>query len=67
MTLEQYLSENSESEAAFGMRVGASQAAVNRWVHGIRTPSRKFILAINEATQGVVTPADWYATQEPAA
>ena len=61
MTLREYLSRSGETEAAFGVRIGVSQAAVSRWVNGLRTPSKEFIIQIAKETGDRVKPADWFA------
>lgn len=59
MTLEQYLSETGETDAAFGARVGLSQSHVSRLRRLASRPSWSAIYAILEATGGRVTETDW--------
>lgn len=63
MTLEQYLSAPTPkiSHAAFGERVGVTQATINRYVSGARFPAPDMIRKIEEATSGAVTVNDWYS------
>lgn len=66
MTLDQYLSAESLSEAAFGLRVGLSQSQVNRIRNGLSRPSLKMALRIAEETKQKV-PADVWAEKAGAA
>lgn len=61
MKLTQYLTDNGISETAFAERIGCGQATINRYINGKRFPEREMILKIEEATDGAVSPADWYA------
>jgi predicted transcriptional regulator len=59
MTLKEYLSEQGLTESAFAELLGISQAAVNRYCNGIRTPQRMKLRAIVKATKGKVTANDF--------
>jgi transcriptional regulator with XRE-family HTH domain len=61
MTLTEYLRENSLSETAFADRAGISQSQVNRLRSGKCRPSFEAIEAIKNATDGRVSPNDWFA------
>lgn len=71
MTLKEYLTATKPkkiSHAAFGERVGVTQATINRYVSGDRFPSPDMIRKIQDATGGAVTVNDWYVkTSEHAA
>lgn len=66
MTLDEYLSrakdENGKplSDAAFGARCGMSQSQVSRLRNGKSKPSFEAIEAIRVATDGAVSPNDWF-------
>ncbi len=69
MTLKEFIKAQDPklSHAAFGERVGVTQATINRYVRGDRFPSPDMIRKIETATDGKVTVADWYASAECAA
>lgn len=60
MTLDDFLSNEPTkmSHAAFGEKIGATQATVSRYVNGDRFPSPEMIQKIVKATKGKVTAAD---------
>lgn len=59
MTLREYLEEEGLTETAFAELLGISQAAVNRYCNGIRTPHKTKLRAIVDATGGKVTANDF--------
>ena len=67
MTLDEYLSpatdENGKpvSDATFGARCGMSQSQVSRLRNGKSRPSFEAIEAVRKATDGKVSPNDWFA------
>ncbi|WP_240579248.1 helix-turn-helix domain-containing protein [Ochrobactrum sp. A-1] len=61
--LKAYLKDHGLTHKAFGDAVGVTQAAVNRYVNGVRFPTRTVIIKIETATNGEVTVADWYQAQ----
>lgn len=67
LKLKQYLEKHKITHAAFAEIVGVSQATVNRYVSGERSPSKKMILRIKEATKGFVKVTDWYEQMDRAA
>jgi transcriptional regulator with XRE-family HTH domain len=70
MTLEEYLHDTKPkklSHAAFGEKVGVTQATINRYVRGDRFPSPDMIRKIQDVTGGAVTVNDWYAKSAVAA
>lgn len=68
MTLKQYIDAQTPklSHAAFGAKIGVTQATINRYVRGDRFPSPEMIRKIHDATGGKVGVADWYAVTEAA-
>jgi len=60
MTLEDWLTENAFTYAAFGIMVGTTAPVVWRWAHGQRLPSAKFMTKIVDVTDGEVMPSDFY-------
>jgi transcriptional regulator with XRE-family HTH domain len=68
MTLKEYIEAQTPklSHAAFGARIGVTQAAINRYVRGVRFPSPEMIRKIQDATDGNVKVSDWYAEMEKA-
>ena len=67
LKLKQYLEKHKITHAAFAERVGVSQATVNRYVSGDRSPSKRTILRIKEATKGFVKERDWFVQMDRAA
>lgn len=61
MKLAQYLSDRGITQTAFAALMKVSQPTINRYALGERFPDRDMIWAIELATDGQVTPADWYA------
>ncbi len=66
MTLEKYLAQTDTSQEDFAALIGASQAAVSRYVSGKRFPTRRMIGRISDVTKGMVAPADWFPLVEAA-
>jgi predicted transcriptional regulator len=59
MTLADFLSDRKISQADFGARIGLTQAAISRYVDGLRMPRREHLVLIREATDGLVTANDF--------
>lgn len=59
MKLSDFLSEHQISQADFANRIGATQAAVSRYLDGKRMPRRYHLARIKEATGGSVTADDF--------
>lgn len=57
VTLSQYLSGRSTTE--FAREIGVSPESVRLWMRG-RVPRPKMMARIAKATNGQVTPADFY-------
>ena len=62
MTLDEYLTTNGISGAAFAERIGVNAATVYRIKTGRVFPHRSTLAAIVEATEGAVTANDLVAT-----
>ncbi|WP_375272075.1 helix-turn-helix domain-containing protein [Sphingomonas sp.] len=59
MTLDSYLASQALTEASFAAKVGVDQSTINRVRRGHR-PSPKLMGAIATATDGAVTPNDFF-------
>jgi predicted transcriptional regulator len=59
MRLADFLADREMSQAEFGKRIGATQAAVSRYADGSRMPRREHLSRIRKATGGVVTADDF--------
>lgn len=59
MKLIDYLRANNLTDEAFAARVGRSKWAVRKWMYGQRVPRGVEMLAIANATQGVVSADDF--------
>lgn len=68
MTLKEYIDAQTPklSHAAFGAKIGVTQATINRYVRGDRFPSPEMIRKIHDATDGNVKVSDWYLQMEKA-
>lgn len=66
MTLSEFLSERGLTDERFAQSVGVSRTTVLRWRNGL-IPERETMSRIVEATDGEVTPNDFYgvATAHP--
>ena len=65
MRLADYLQEKKLTVEAFGALIGRSHTSVVRYVSGERTPGRSTMERIVSATEGRVTPNDFYSTAQP--
>ena len=65
MKLSSWLQTHNLTYAAFAARVGASAHAVQKWALGLRMPRPGAVRAIDAATSGEVSAADWYARERP--
>jgi len=59
MRLQEYLTEKRETASSFAQRIGVSRVAVTRYCSG-RVPERATMEKIIKATDGEVTPNDFY-------
>jgi DNA-binding transcriptional regulator YdaS (Cro superfamily) len=59
MKLRDYLSEKNLTYAQFGSLIGAGKSQVCRWAVGSRVPSLQMSIAIESATNGLVTARDF--------
>ncbi|CAO3413285.1 helix-turn-helix domain-containing protein [Azospirillum doebereinerae] len=60
MTLDDWLTRTGTKEDAFAASIGTSQAAVNRYRHGLRVPRPPVMARIAQATGGAVTANDFH-------
>lgn len=67
MKLDAYLSETGVTVAAFAGRVGVQPATIYRYLNGERFPTPDRLVAIEGATNGRVTSADFLAQREATA
>lgn len=65
MKLSDYLTEHDLTYREFAARCGRSVFQVHRWATGRRVPDVASAVAIERATEGRVTPAD-FVQQEAA-
>lgn len=61
MKLAKYLQNKGISQTAFAAEIRVTQVTVNRYVQDLRTPDLHTIWAIEKATNGAVSAADWPA------
>lgn len=71
MKLADYLTTNAISRREFAAAVGITEAALCRYISGIRMPRPQIVRAIMTASGGIVTPNDFIqiepeSTQEAA-
>lgn len=64
MTLKDYLSSLTITDAEFGVKIGVSQSQVSRIKNGKTAPSLAVIVAIEKATKGKVSAKDIFAAIE---
>lgn len=64
--LARYLSNNGIRQSDFAARIGCTQPAVARYVNGLRIPDRDTMQRIFDATNGAVTPNDFFGIPAPA-
>jgi len=64
MKLRDYLATKRITAKAFGESLvpPVSEFGVGKWVRGERIPRREQMQAVREATHGLVTPDDFYAS-----
>lgn len=58
--LNEYLDDNRITNEIFGKEIGVSNASVSRYRNGERIPELGIMKNISCATNGVVTPNDFY-------
>lgn len=64
MKLETYLIEEGLTQAAFASRLGVPSGTIHRYIRNIRKPSKNMLSRIFDATNGKVTPNDFYGIKE---
>ena len=60
MRLADYLRREGLTASAFARRIGRSEATVSRILRGINRPDWSTLEAIRKATDGAVTPNDFF-------
>lgn len=62
MQLQQYLTDESISQASFGLMLspGASQGLVSQWLSGKTRITLNYALQIQALSKGLVTPQECY-------
>jgi len=61
MTLDEFRKEKGLTYAALARVLGATHATiVRRWCIGDKMPSKKYMVTIQEVSQGAVQPNDFY-------
>lgn len=61
MTLADWLTQQNLSPSEFAVRLNKPQPTIQRYVTGKRIPEPEIMAQIIEATDGQVTPNDFYA------
>lgn len=67
MTLNEYLRTKPLAIEDFAVQVGASVAAVKKWLRRDRLPRPAMLAKIEAETGGAVRPNDFFETPTPAA
>lgn len=67
MKLADYLSETNKTVTAFAREIDEAQPTVSRYVNGQRIPEPAIMSKIVQATDGRVTPNDFYEMSQGAA
>jgi transcriptional regulator with XRE-family HTH domain len=60
MTLSEFIKTSGQSEQQFAKLTGMSHSQINRLRRGVSRPSMDSINAIFKASDGQVSPADWF-------
>jgi DNA-binding transcriptional regulator YdaS (Cro superfamily) len=63
MTLSEYLTTKNLSPGEFAKRLKCAEPTVNRYITGARIPEKQMMVRIVRATDGDVTPNDFYGVQ----
>ena len=64
MKLSEHLSMTGQTYKQFGSLAGCSASEICRFANGTRTPTLEKAVAIERATGGLVTPADFVEEKE---
>lgn len=64
MQLKDWLTEEGQTLAEFGERIGRTAEAVRRYANGDRIPDRETMPKIAEVTKGRVTANDFFRIDE---
>lgn len=64
MNLGDYLRMKDITQARFAQQINVTQATISRYALGIRMPRREHLIAIREATDGLVTALDFVASED---
>ena len=70
MTLSEWLASRNKTIADFAREIGRHRRTVHRHANGLRHPTQEWMQLYCRATDGLVTPNDFYglgASQEPSA
>lgn len=60
MRIEEFVKKSKMKQEAFAEKIGVTQGALSRYVNGIRMPPPAIMRKIYVATNGAVTPNDFY-------
>lgn len=64
MTLGDYMKERGWDDEEVARRLGGCTAhAVKKWKYGERIPRREMVIKIEALTDGMVRPADFFASE----
>lgn len=58
--LAEFLKRENLSPAEFGRRIGRSHTTVYDWINGKKRPAGKSVDLLLRATNGTITPNDFY-------
>ena len=67
MKLNQYLAGSEKRQSEIAKAVGVAQATISRYANGLRIPTPEIMARIVAATDGQVTPNDFYDVARPPA
>lgn len=60
MKLDDYLTQSGMTPYRFAKQIGCNPSLVYRWISGEARPDWKYLPVIEEATQSLVAPQDFY-------
>lgn len=60
MKLEKYLATNAVTQKEFAEQIGEKPVVITRYCNGQRIPRAEIMVKIFKATNGAVTPNDFY-------
>lgn len=64
MTLAAYLKVTDQTQEEFAAKIAAKPRTVGKWARGDRMPRPRIMMLIKKATEGRVTPGDFYIPRQ---